>query len=152
MNDTNKQANQAENMGNEVQGNEPENTGKKMFTQEEVNGFVQNRINRMRGQIEKEAKGQYEQKLAELNAREMKILVKEKLSERNMPKELADVITCNDEAELNSKLDALQKIYGANSSSKEDKPQQQQGFRFGADNNGNQGQGVDPVRKAMGLN
>ena len=147
MNDTNTQANQAENIGTEVQGNEPETTGKKMFTQDEVNGFVQNRISRMKGQIEKEVKGQYEQKLAELNAREMKVLIKEKLSERKMPRELADIITCSDEEDINDKLNALQKIYGNN---KKDEPQQS-GFRFGAEINGNQVQSVDPVRKAMGL-
>ena len=29
-----------------------------------------------------------------------------------MPKELADIITCADEKDIDSKLDALQKIYG----------------------------------------
>ena len=62
---------QAENMGNEmgVQG-AAEGKGK-TFTQEEVNSFVQARISRLKGQINKEAKAEYEQKLAEL-IKEMK--------------------------------------------------------------------------------
>ena len=51
---------QTETMGNEteVQGTaqEGKNKGAKVFTQEEVNGFVQSRIARMKGQITKEAK------------------------------------------------------------------------------------------------
>ena len=45
---------QAENMGNEteVQGKD----GEKMFTQEEVNSFVQSRIARIKSQVAKEAK------------------------------------------------------------------------------------------------
>lgn len=143
----NTQTTQAENMGNEteVQGKGKET---KMFTQEEVNGFVQSRISRMRGQIEKESRLEYEQKFADLQAREMKLLVKEKLSERGMPKDLADIITCTDEKDLTTKLDTLQKIYG-NSAAKETQPT---GFRIGASSSGSGAYScVDPVRKAMGL-
>lgn len=139
---------QAGNMGNESEvqgtaGKEP-----KLFTQEEVNSFVQSRISRMKGQIIKEAKVEYEQKLADLNAREMKVLVKERLNDRGMPRELADIITCTDEADLDNKLNALQKIYGGNN---EEKEVPHAGFvQIGASG----GSGIvtsDPVRKAMGL-
>lgn len=152
---TTEQTTQAENMWNEVQGTtqEGKGNGQKLFTQEEVNGFVQSRISRMKGQIEKESKAEYEQKLADLQAREMKLLVKEKLDERGMSRELADIITCTDENDLKSKLDALQKIYGTGKSANEDGPKS--GFKpiqIGADGSGNtQSSGVDPVRKAMGL-
>lgn len=48
---TTEQQTQAADMGNEAQGTPTEGKGKgqKMFTQEEVNGFVQSRISRMRG-------------------------------------------------------------------------------------------------------
>ena len=147
---------QAENMGNEseVQGTDQAGDGsgkeQKLFTQEEVNGFVQSRIARMKGQIEKESKAEYTQKLAEREAREMKLLVKERLSNRGMPKELADIITCADEKDIDSKLDALQKIYGGQSAAKkEDKPT---GFvQVGAASSNGQLPVADPVRKAMGL-
>lgn len=151
---TAEQTTQAENMGNEteVQGQAQEGKGKeqKLFTQEEVNSFVQSRIARLKGQVTKDAKAEYDQKLADLQAREMKLLVKEKLSEREMPRELADIITCTDEEDLSSKLDTLQKIYGNTAKEKE----KTTGFRpisIGVGNSGRIGEGSDPVRKAMGL-
>ena len=88
---------QAENMGNESEAQGTAGKEGKLFTQDEVNSFVQSRIARMKGQVTKEAQAEYSQKLAELEAREMKLLVKERLSDRGMPKELADIITCADE-------------------------------------------------------
>lgn len=162
MNDA-EQSTQAENMGNEseVQGTAREGGGKeqKLFTQEEVNGFVQSRIARMKGQINKEAQAEYDRKLAELQAREMKLMVKEKLDERGMSRELADIINCTDEEDLSCKLDKLYEIYGKN-----DKTDQEpaSGFRAIPSKNLKVGcvpegtgafhTGTDPVRQAMGLN
>lgn len=146
---------QAENMGNEteVQGADQAATGsgkdQKLFTQEEVNSFVQSRVSRLKGQISKEAQAEYNQKLAELQAREMKLLVKEQLDVRNMPRELADIITCADEKDLTNKLDALQKIYGSTSAAKE--KERPIGFvQVGAGGDPH-AMPADPVRKAMGL-
>lgn len=151
---------QTGNMGNEseVQGADQTNSesGKeqKMFTQEEVNGFVQSRISRLKGQIEKESKAEYEQKFAELQAREMKLTVKERLNDRGMPKELADIITCTDEKDIDSKLDALQKIYG-DKARKEEKPTGFVQIVGARPAEGNTRGGLpslgDPVRRAMGL-
>ena len=150
---------QAENMGSEteVQGADQAAAGsgkdQKLFTQEEVNSFVQSRVSRLKGQISKEVQAEYSQKLAELQAREMKLLVKEQLDARNMPRELADIITCTDEKDLANKLDALQKIYG--DKAKEEKPK---GFICvgGRPYEGNTRGGLptmgDPIRNAMGLN
>ncbi len=95
------QLTQAGNAGNETEVQEAPRDGKskepKLFTQEEVNSFVQSRISRLKGQIEKESRATYEQKAAELEARERKLMVKEELNTRGMAKELADVITCTDE-------------------------------------------------------
>lgn len=124
--------------------------GKKLFTQEEVNSFVQSQVGRMMKKVSKEQEEAYSKKLEELNAREMKLLVKERLNDRGMPRELADIITCADENDLNAKLDALQKIYG-NSAKKEEKPA---GFvQVGGYNpaDGSTYTGPDPIRKAMGL-
>lgn len=141
---------QAGNMGNEPEAQGAAGKEGKLFTQDEVNSFIQSRISRMKGQITKEAQAEYSQKLAELEAREMKLLVKERLSDRGMPKELADIITCADEKDIDSKLDALQKIYGSQGAArKEDKPT---GFvQIGAASNNGQLPVADPVRKAMGL-
>lgn len=141
---------QAENMGNESEAQGITGKDGKLFTQDEVNSFVQSRISRMKGQITKEARTEYGQKLAELEAREMKLLVKERLNDRGMSKELADIITCADEKDIDSKLDAIQKIYGSQGAArKEDKPT---GFiQVGAASNNGQMPVADPVRKAMGL-
>ncbi len=129
-------------------GNNTEVQGKeKTFTQEEVNSFIQSRIGRMKEQAAKETQAEYAQKLQELHDREIRILIKEKLNERGMPIELADVITCTDEKDLISKLDAIQAIYDK----KTDKKETPAGFiRIGAEQN-NEAGGTDPVRKAMGL-
>lgn len=134
-------------------GNEPEQgqgkTGK-MLSQEEVNGIIQNRIGQMKKQAAKEVETEYSQKMQELQTREMKIAVKEALSERKMPMELADIITCSDVNDLKSKLDTIQKIYSGKEAAVTEK-KQVGGFRIGADGPQSPYVGKDPVRKAMGL-
>lgn len=144
---TTEQITQAENMGNEaeVQGTESKENGQRLFTQEEVNNFVQSRIARIKGQISKEANAEYDQKLSDLQAREMKLLVKEKLDERGMSRELADIITCMDENDLKNKLDVLQKIYGGNTA----KEKEVSGFVIGVPHT--ETPCYDAVREAMGL-
>lgn len=151
MENTNLEQNtQAENMGNETEVQGTSTSGKaKTFTQEEVNGFVQSRMSRLKGQIEKSVRAEYDQKLADLHSREMKLLTKEKLEERGMDKGLADILTCTDEEDLESKLDALQKIYSGNPTEK--KQNDASGFRQIGVGNQNNYNSADPVRKAMGL-
>lgn len=158
------QTTQAENMGkeSEVQGSAQEGKGKeqKLFTQDEVNGFVQSRIARLKGQMEKEIKAEYEQKLTELQARERKLLIKEKLDERGMSRDLADIITCTDEEDLKNKLDKLYEIYGEKVNVKQDpvsgfKMMPSKGLKVGcvpSDGTGAYYASGDPVRMAMGLN
>lgn len=103
---------QAANVGQEgVQG--ATGTNDKHFTQEEVNSFIQSRLGRMKDQAVKEARAEYEQKLAEVHAKEMQLLLKEQLSARGMNVALANVITCTDEEDLKAKLDVLQSCFGA---------------------------------------
>lgn len=123
--------------------------GQKLFTQEEVNSFVQSRLSRYKAQADKESQAAYSQKLQELQQREMRLLVKEHLSARDMPRELADIITCTDEADLKQKLDTLQKVYGGSAAGKKEEPTGF--FRLGAPGNNGPVSGPDPIRKAMGL-
>ena len=76
-------------------------------------------------------------------------MYKRQLNDRGMPKELADIISCKDEADIDAKLELLQKIYGT-PKSKEEQPT---GFmQIGAESTGKTGAASpDPVRKAMGL-
>ena len=147
------QTTQAENMGTEAPAQETDNSEERLFTQEEVNSFVKSQVARMMKKATKDQEAEYNQRLSDLHAREMKMAVKEKLSERNMPKELADIISGADEAEIDKKLDALEKIYGSKPAAKE--KEQPTGFiQIGATGEGSAGPGVsfsDPIGKAMGL-
>ena len=142
---------QTQNTGENVTAQETETRGKKLFTQDEVNGFLQARLSRMKSQASKEAQVELEQKMADLTAREMKLMVREKLQDRGMPRELADVISCADEKEIETKLDALQRIYGGGTAAKE--KEQPAGFTQVGTGGGQSGfvTTTDPVRKAMGL-
>lgn len=145
---------QAANVGQEgVQG--ATGTNDKHFTQEEVNSFIQSRLGRMKDQAVKEARAEYEQKLAEVHAKEMQLLLKEQLSARGMNVALANVITCTDEEDLKAKLDVLQSCFG-------DQPK---GGFYRLDKSGNKIAGsesqymrntkqkpeIDPIRAAMGI-
>lgn len=144
------QTTQAENMGNEAPAQDTNNSEERLFTQDEVNSFVKSQVARMMKKATKDQEAEYNQKLADLQAREMKLTVKEKLSERDMPKELAEIITGADEAEIEKKLDALQKIYGSKPAAREN--ERPTGFvQIGAAANGEAPEPVDPVRTAMGL-
>lgn len=142
------QTTQSENMGNETEVQGAAGEEKKTYTQDDVTNIIQKKLSSLRKQAARESETEYNQKLAELEAREMKLLVKERLSDRGMPKELADIITCTDEKDVDSKLEALQKIYG-NKAKNEDKPT---GFvQIGAASASGAIYTSDPVRKAMGL-
>lgn len=129
---------------------ETQETGKseKLFTQEEVNGFIQARLAQMKKQASKESSAELEQRAKELDAREMRISVREELGKRGMPMELADVISFSSVEEIGQKLDRLNEIYGSN----KDKAKQKEptGFRFGAETK--EADKPDAIREAMGLN
>lgn len=167
----NEQTTQAENMGNESpaqnkqEGAQGSNSEKepRLFTQEEVNSFVQSRVSRLKAQLSKEIGAEYEKKSAELESREKNLMIREELSRREMPKELADLISCTDADDLKEKLDILQR-YAENPKETEEKT----GF-FTIDPKTGKKQylarrdlrmgllpqreeSVDPIREAMGLN
>lgn len=143
----NEQTTQAENMGNESPA---QNKQEKLFTQDEVNAFVKSQVSRMMKKATKDQEADYNRRVAELQAREMKLLLKEKIQERGMARELAEIISGADEDEINQKLDAIEKIYGGKTAEKEEST----GFLQVGGPAPSWHNGVitsDPVRKAMGL-
>ena len=128
----------------ETQGTEQK---EKLFTQEEVNGLIQGRISRMREKITQEVQEEQSQKVAELEARERNLMVREELHRREMPKELADLISCTDEADLKAKLDILQEYAGKTQAEAQKKTGVRRGFFPLAPDS----EAPDPIRKAMGL-
>ena len=103
----------------------------------------------MKAQLQKEAQAEYSQKLEELNAYKMNLMLKERLIACNMPTELADVISCKDEADIDAKLNVIQKLYGGKTANK--KEVQASGFLMVGAANKEHENGPDPIRKAMGL-
>ena len=147
--------------GNGTEGGSGSSHGTRTFTQEQVESLIKGRLAKMQRQAESQAAAAYEEKNAELRKRELALLTREKLAERNMPLELAGVVTCEDEKDLNQKLDVLQKLYNNNGGSDTDasgsgKPAGTgAGFSVGSVQHKEAGGGVfvaDPVRTAMGLN
>lgn len=102
------QSTQADNSND--MGNDTGTQGAKSFTQDEVNNIIQTRLDKLKKQAASEQEMKYAQKVKELEARESMLLLKESLAVRKMPAELAEVITCTDEKDMNSKLDVLQKL------------------------------------------
>lgn len=122
----------------------------KTFTQDEVNSLVQGRVARLKSQVEKSVRSEYDAKFAELQQREMTIKVTEALMNRGLPKELASIINCTDDEDMNQKLSVLAKYVPTGSNTQP--AASSEGFKFGtAAQTGQRSQGVDPIRKAMGL-
>lgn len=123
-----------------------EQTGKsnnKTFTQEEVNEIVKSRLAR-----ERKTMNTGDDQEQALHDREMSLLEREALFDRGLPKELAGMIKFTDEKDLNGKLDILDNLLSSN---KKETDSPGQGFRQIGVGKTNDGAGVDPVRKAMGL-
>ena len=127
------------NMNMETQNIE-ENTEEKgkTYTSEEVSSIVQKRLASFKKSVSKEVEAEYQVKLKELEDRSLDLEKREKeftlrsaLSERGMPKELANIISFTDTEDLNTKLEALNAIYGPKVNEKvtETEPTQKTGFQ-----------------------
>lgn len=141
---------------NSEHGTESQHKAGRTFTQEQVNEIVQGRLGKLRAQAEAEAKAAYEQKTKELRAKELQLLAREKLADSKLPLELASVITCTDEDDLDSKIAIIQKTYNSGTGEAGSAAQEKgsAGIRVGVgapgvysgDNAGG------PIRAAFGLN
>lgn len=125
----------AEENKNTQQGeNEPESG--KIFTQEEVNKIVQQRLERAKSKEPDELA----KREAELNKREMNLTIREQLSSAGLPNELAGVISAQDEDEAIEKIEILKKYI------------ESQPAHSKAEYNPVKGEvKTDPIREAMGL-
>lgn len=122
--------------------------GEKLFTQEEVNSFIQARLGQMKKQASKESMTEYEEKLKALDARELRLTVREELIKRKMPEELAEIITVSNAEEISGKLDKLNEIYGGKN---KEENKENLGFRVGGGVSGTTQEAPDAIRIAMGL-
>lgn len=111
----------------------------KTFTQEEVNVIVRDRLAK--------EKAKYDKQLADMQAevvrREKLLDAKEKLREKGLPLELAELVRLDDEESFNNSLDLLEKTYKQPSAG---------GKRGGGYvPSGGCENGPDLIREAMGL-
>ena len=117
----------------------------KMFTQDEVNKIVSDRLARDRDK--RSAQQQEDTKELALKARESKLDCREYLSEKKYPAELLDVLDTSDVEKFKAAADKLQSIYGVDVRQRArfvDPP------RFASPNGGNHSaMAHDPIRDAF---
>lgn len=92
-----------ENNMNQNNQTAPEGQQEKTFTQEQLNAIVGKRLSEQKQQQEADLA----KKADELNKREMAIRAKELLSEKRLPKELAEVLRYDNEDELVKAINIL---------------------------------------------
>ena len=112
----------------------------KTFTQEEVDEIVRKRLARERKRTEAgDGAEPAQDREKELDARELRIMAREKLQEAGMPMALADVLRYSDDKSLEKAMEIIMSLNQAGSKS--------WGYR---PSNGKTVT-TDPFRKAMGL-
>lgn len=126
---------------------------KKTFTQEQMDSVLKKRLAEQKQSLEKE----FVKREAELNQREMQIRAKELLSERGLPKQLADVLKYSDEKSLIAAIDTIEHTRGFKEGSAKNEQIEQgkgtyEGFRPIEEGALHEHDGSDPFRKAWGLN
>lgn len=115
-----------------------ENQENRTYSQQEVDDIVRKRLARERRKYEREFSENETDREKALNARELKIIAREKLVDAGMPSSLADVLKYEDEETLEAAISAV-----ANYKKEPDKAW---GERMGA-----HGFKPDYFRQAMGL-
>lgn len=118
-------------------------TGEKLFTQEQVNTIVQDRIAKEKAKYEK----QIADMKAEVSQREKRLEAREKLAEKGLPAELADLVRLDDDQAFNTSLELLERTFkqGHQEPPKKDTAAKHYVPRGGTTVD------CDPVREAMGL-
>lgn len=98
---------------NQTTKTQPEGNGiqnGKLFTQEEVNRIVSERLARERTKTESSPTPE-EQREVELNARENKVTCKEYLQEKDYPSKLIEVFPTNNAEEFKSSVEKLIELF-----------------------------------------
>ncbi|MDY4115117.1 hypothetical protein ACTNES_09720 [Blautia sp. HCP3S3_D9] len=140
--ETNTQENQ--NSGN--------NSGQeKLFTQEEVNRIIGERLSR----VKTDSSQELQERERKATARELQLDAREKLMDAGLPKELLGAINCSTKEAMENSIKVIQGLYGGDHSGNSQKPVYR--ISTGVNNQSNGSHHVsgadDPaaIRKAMGL-
>ena len=126
--------------------NSTQGSQEKMFTQEEVNAIIQNRLTREKEKSAAENAAALADREAQLQERELKLQLREEMANHDIPKELSNIITVTDEKSISTAIKLLENYIrkpekGTNS-----------GFVIGAPAPDGRNSGTeDPYRAVMGL-
>ena len=93
---------------NQTMNNNPEPTGVRTFTQDEVNRIVSNRLAEDRAKRTAEL----DEREKAVKARELAVIASEKLSAAGLPKELTAVLKYDDEESLEAAINQLTNMRG----------------------------------------
>lgn len=116
------------------------------FTQEELNTIVQDRLAKEKAKHDK----QLADMQAEVRRREKRLEARERLGEKGLPAELADLVRLDDDDAFNTSLELLERTYGKKQP--DASPSRGSGAAgHGYEPMGGSGARVDPIREAMGL-
>ncbi|WP_303835301.1 hypothetical protein [Ruminococcus flavefaciens] len=92
---------------------QPEVKGEKLFTQEEVNKIVAERLKRERSKAEEAAVGDRDTRAAELDARESRLACREYLLDSGLPASMLDCLDTSDLENFKKKAEALSNDFAA---------------------------------------
>lgn len=93
---------------NQTMNNNPEPTGVRTFTQDEVNRIVSNRLSEDRAKRTAEL----DEREKAVKARELAVIAAEKLAAAGLPKELTAVLKYDDEDSLEAAINQLSTLRG----------------------------------------
>lgn len=111
MEENNQNSNQQPNTQPADNGNQG---GGKLFTQEEVNNIVRDRLARERAKNTPQEPTEEEKRLMDLNARESRIACREYVMDRGLPQQLLEVLDTSNHEEFKSKADIVSGLLKAN--------------------------------------
>lgn len=83
----------------------------KTFTQDEVNGIVQKRLEKEREKYKKEQDTAFAEREKAITVREMRMTALEKLNKNGLSADLVDAINCSDEETIDRSIEILAKSY-----------------------------------------
>lgn len=95
----------------------------KIFTQEEVNTIISDRLKRERDKMGKEQEEKLNERERAIAAREMRIEATEKLTAAGLPKTIVDALNCSDEETMNKSIEIISKAFQSQGNISNEKPQ-----------------------------
>lgn len=119
-------------------------TGEKLFTQEQVNTIVQDRLAKEKAKYEKQVADMQ----AEVKQREKRLEAREQLSAKGLPAELIDLVRLDDDQAFKTSLELLERTYRK---SRQESPEKYTDARHGYVPKSGTAADYDPIREAMGL-